>query len=104
MLRGPWRVSPFALAGFGAMAISSDTTLQGRDIDPAFHYGVGMEIFMNRWLAFRLGLRMILMILDYRLRSWVFPERFQMPAPTRELTALPTRDLVLDEEEEEKER
>ncbi len=57
----------------------------------------------NTWLAFRLGLRMILMILDYRLRSWVFPERFRKPAPKPELAALPTRDLVLEEEEEEKE-
>ena len=60
MLRGPWRVSPFLVAGFGAMAISSDASLQGKDIDPAFHYGVGMEIFMNRWLAFRLDARHIL--------------------------------------------
>jgi len=57
----------------------------------------------NKWLAFRLGLRMILMILDYRLRSWVFPERFRKPAPKPELATLPTRDLVLEEEEEEKE-
>jgi hypothetical protein len=46
---------------------------------------------------------MILMILDYRLRSWVLRRRFPKPVPTPELTTLPTRDLVLEEEEEEKE-
>ena len=30
----------------------------------------------NKWVAFRLGLRMIWMILGYRLRSWVAPHRF----------------------------
>jgi glycosyltransferase involved in cell wall biosynthesis len=57
----------------------------------------------NKWVAFRLGLRMILMILDYRQQSWMFRGRFRKPAPEPELTALPTRDLVLEEEEEEKE-
>jgi len=30
----------------------------------------------NKWVAFKLGLRMIWMILGYRLRSWVAPQRF----------------------------
>jgi hypothetical protein len=52
----------------------------------------------NKWVAFRLGLRMILLILDYRLRSWLSPARFA-PRP------LPTVDLVTEaSEEEEKER
>jgi len=36
----------------------------------------------NKWVAFRLGLRMIRMILGYRLRSWLAPHRF--PRATRE--------------------
>jgi glycosyltransferase involved in cell wall biosynthesis len=30
----------------------------------------------NKWVAFRLGLRMIWMILGYRVRSWLAPHRF----------------------------
>jgi Glycosyl transferase family 2. len=30
----------------------------------------------NKWVAFRLGLRMIRMILGYRLRAWLSPGRF----------------------------
>ncbi len=54
----------------------------------------------NTWVAFRLGLRMIQLILDYRIRSWLAPSRF---APQ---DALPTLDLVTDawDEDEEKER
>jgi glycosyltransferase involved in cell wall biosynthesis len=54
----------------------------------------------NTWVAVRLGLRMIRLILDYRVRSWLAPSRF---AP---LDPLPTLDLVTEawDEEEEKER
>ncbi len=30
----------------------------------------------NKWVALRLGLRMIWMILGYRVRSWLTPSRF----------------------------
>jgi hypothetical protein len=30
----------------------------------------------NKWVAFKLGLRMIRMILGYRLRAWTHPGRF----------------------------
>ncbi|MGH7289276.1 MAG: glycosyltransferase family 2 protein [Myxococcota bacterium] len=54
----------------------------------------------NKWVALRLGLRMILLILDYRLGSWVAPSRF---APVR--TELPSVDLVTEAwDEDEKER
>lgn len=49
----------------------------------------------NKWVAFRLGLRMIALILDYRLRSWLAPQRFAPP--------LPTLDLMTEPDEEEKE-
>ena len=53
----------------------------------------------NKWVAFRLGLRMIALILDYRVRSWLEPARFELPA--REL---PRIDLVSEpDDEEEKE-
>jgi len=55
----------------------------------------------NKRVAFLLGLRMILLILDYRLRSWIVPERFE-PRPAE----LPQVDLVTEpwDDEEEKER
>ena len=49
----------------------------------------------NKRVAFLLGLRMIALILAYRLRSWIAPERFAPP--------LPTIDLVMELDEEEKE-
>jgi glycosyltransferase involved in cell wall biosynthesis len=53
----------------------------------------------NKWVAFRLGLRMILLILDYRLRSWLVPSHFE-PAPAE----LPRVDLVTEAaDEDEKE-
>jgi len=54
----------------------------------------------NKWVAFALGLRMIRLILDYRVRSWIDPSRFE-PAPVD----LPSVDLVTEPwDEEEKER
>jgi glycosyltransferase involved in cell wall biosynthesis len=59
----------------------------------------------NKWVAFRLGLRMIALILSYRLRSWIEPEQFEAIAPKQAGRALPTVDLrfELDAEDEEKE-
>jgi hypothetical protein len=49
----------------------------------------------NKWVATRLGLRMIALILGYRLRSWLDPSRF-------EAGPLPTVDLLSEADEEEK--
>ena len=51
----------------------------------------------NHWVAFLLGLQMIHLIVSYRLRSWITPERFESP-PIGE--SLPTADLVRDAEED----
>lgn len=51
----------------------------------------------NKWVAFLLGLRMIQLILDYRVRSWLAPARFAPPE-------LPSVDLVTEPwEDDEKE-
>lgn len=61
ILRAPWwRVSPFVLGGFGMMGVASDAALLGNDIDPVAHYGLGMQIFINRFLSFRLEGRHLL--------------------------------------------
>ena len=49
----------------------------------------------NKWVAFRLGLRMILLILDYRLQSWLGPSHFEAPAE------LPRVDLVTETADED---
>ena len=51
----PRRISPFILAGVGALGASSDSL--GRDIDPALHFGGGVKFFVNRYLALRLDIR-----------------------------------------------
>lgn len=61
----------------------------------------------NRWVALRLGLRMIVLILDYRLRSWLAPAQFRRPVPARPShlgPRLPTLDLVTEDLEEDEEK
>lgn len=54
----------------------------------------------DRWVAFRLGLRMIGLILDYRWCSWWTPGRFS--PPVHEGAALPILDLRFEHDDEEK--
>ncbi len=65
----------------------------------------------NKWVAFRLGVRMILLILDYRLTSWLFRSRFRRPTAlaSREVSrehpaSLPTADLVAEPDDEDAEK
>jgi glycosyltransferase involved in cell wall biosynthesis len=50
----------------------------------------------DKHVAFRLGLRMIALIFDYRLRSWLTPERFRPPLLTVDLVT-----ELLDEDEKD---
>ncbi|RMG96205.1 MAG: OmpA family protein [Deltaproteobacteria bacterium] len=55
ILRLPgYRISPFALGGFGLMGVRSAMDVVGRDVDPIAHYGVGVELFAHRFVALRL--------------------------------------------------
>ncbi len=63
----------------------------------------------NTWVAFRLGLRMIALIVGYRIGSWRHPERFAGTAAEHADLVLPTLDLRYEPElegaeDEEKER
>jgi glycosyltransferase involved in cell wall biosynthesis len=60
----------------------------------------------NRWVAFGLGLRMIALILEYRLRSWLSPAGFAAAPPPPGAPTLGTVDVVTEpyDEEEEKAR
>jgi len=50
----------------------------------------------NKWVAFRLGLQMIRLIVGYRLRSWWRPGDFAVDVAAVEL---PMRDVVLEADE-----
>ncbi|MAG55407.1 MAG: glycosyl transferase [Planctomycetes bacterium] len=52
----------------------------------------------SQWVAFALGLRMIRLIVSYRVRSWLRPANFSVDA---DRLALPTRDLRLDPDDED---
>jgi len=49
-----YRLVPFVLGGFGLMGVRSNRDVLGNDIDPVGHYGVGLKLFVNRWVALRL--------------------------------------------------
>ncbi|EDM81803.1 OmpA domain protein [Plesiocystis pacifica SIR-1] len=55
-----WSVSPFVLIGGGAMGVNSPNILLGDDIDPAMHWGGGLKVYVNRWIALRVEGRHIL--------------------------------------------
>jgi OOP family OmpA-OmpF porin len=48
-------VVPFALVGGGALGTTGAGL--GRDIDPSFHFGGGLKIFVDRWFGVRLDAR-----------------------------------------------
>lgn len=50
----PYRLAPFARAGFGLIGISSDVL--GRDVDPSFNIGGGLKFYATRLLVFRLDI------------------------------------------------
>jgi glycosyltransferase involved in cell wall biosynthesis len=112
------RIEPFfSVAGsfFGPQMMVLSILMKQKMIQIPVNYSkrVGTSsVTGNKWMAFRLGVRMILLILDYRIASWLFRSRFrrQTPSPSSErpsgepVSHLPTADLVaeLDEENEEK--
>lgn len=52
-----WSVTPFVLAGPSALGVVSERSALGRDVDLGFHFGGGVKVFVNRWLALRLDVR-----------------------------------------------
>jgi OOP family OmpA-OmpF porin len=54
VLQLPWyRITPFVLAGAGAMGVRSSPFALGRDVDPVAHWGAGIKWFMTQWVALR---------------------------------------------------
>lgn len=54
---GLWSVTPFALAGVSALGVVSERQAVGNDLDAGFHFGGGVKIFVNRYIALRLDVR-----------------------------------------------
>jgi outer membrane protein OmpA-like peptidoglycan-associated protein len=48
-----WNVAPFVLVGAGGMGVASNTIILGKDIDPAFHWGGGVKLYLHRYIALR---------------------------------------------------
>ncbi len=52
-----WRITPFALLGYGNYIISSDPGVLGDDADGEIHYGFGAKFFAHRYFGLRLEAR-----------------------------------------------
>ncbi len=53
------RVVPFLLGGGGMMGVRSNILILGNDVDPAFHFGGGVKMFINKRLVARVEARQI---------------------------------------------
>lgn len=54
---GLWRLTPFIVAGAGAMGVASPRSAVGSEADVAIHFGAGLKFFINYWLMMRLDIR-----------------------------------------------
>nr|MCH9686554.1 hypothetical protein [Deltaproteobacteria bacterium] len=53
------RIVPFLLGGYGLMGVRSNILILGNDVDPAFHYGGGVKMYVTKRLVARLEARQI---------------------------------------------
>jgi len=54
---GLWRLTPFIVAGAGAMGVASPRSVVGSEADIAVHFGAGLKFFVNHWIMLRLDVR-----------------------------------------------
>jgi outer membrane protein OmpA-like peptidoglycan-associated protein len=54
---GLWRLTPFIVAGAGALGVASPRSAVGSEVDVAIHFGAGLKFFINHWLMLRLDVR-----------------------------------------------
>lgn len=55
-----WSISPFVLAGAGALGVRSKPDVVGNDTDLAFHFGGGLMVHLTRALTLRLDVRNVI--------------------------------------------
>jgi OOP family OmpA-OmpF porin len=54
---GLWSVTPFLLIGGGGMGVDSPSSVHGADLDPSLHFGGGVKMHLNEFVALRLDIR-----------------------------------------------
>lgn len=54
---GLWRLTPFIVAGTGAIGVASPRSAVGSEADIAVHFGAGLKFFVNYWIMLRLDVR-----------------------------------------------
>jgi OmpA-OmpF porin, OOP family len=54
-----YRIVPFLLGGYGLMGVRSHILILGNDVDPAFHYGGGVKMYVTKRLSARIEARQI---------------------------------------------
>lgn len=54
---GLWRLTPFIVAGAGAVGVASPRSAVGSEVDIGVHFGGGLKFFINYWLMMRLDVR-----------------------------------------------
>jgi OOP family OmpA-OmpF porin len=54
-----YRITPFLLGGYGLMGVRSHILILGKDVDPAFHYGGGVKMYITKRLVARIEVRQI---------------------------------------------
>ncbi|MBL4688774.1 MAG: OmpA family protein [Nannocystaceae bacterium] len=52
-----WSVTPFVLAGPSVLGVSSARSALGKDVDLGMHFGAGVKIYINRFIALRFDVR-----------------------------------------------
>lgn len=57
---GLWSITPFVLAGGGALGVRSDRSALGNDVDPVLHVGGGLKINLSRHAQLRADVRDVL--------------------------------------------
>ncbi len=57
---GLWSVTPFLLAGGGALGVASKPGVVGNDIDWSVHFGGGVKFFLSRYVGLRIDVRDVL--------------------------------------------
>lgn len=66
-----YSVVPFFLVGYGLLGVRSHILILGDDVDPAFHYGGGVKVYVNRWVGLRVEARSIVSAAEARQDSGV---------------------------------
>ncbi|MCA9649293.1 MAG: OmpA family protein [Myxococcales bacterium] len=71
-----YRIVPFLLGGYGLMGVRSNILVLGNDVDPAFHYGAGVKMYVTKRLVARVEGRQIVSAAATQVDSGTFHYQF----------------------------